>query len=287
MFFLLAITIGCWGDNPVAGAALGAGDERPVWLFERGPSGWSRRPKAIAHKVSSLGLGINGDQLVLTMQCFWGDCGSERKRRTIGPPVHTLSTSDLAHFTPGMFRLVDPDDRVPIDTEYRQGGAIWYYGTHAGVVGDPAAHKDPHSIYRATIVGDRIVDPQLMMTGPGLADPAPIQFRGDTLLFLTTQPGRAIGMAQGSPLRITKTWSGVSVPHAMVVGDEIWLWAQQVRQGKMVPVRSISRDGAQSWTDWQTPLPTDDIAGCGNPVGGVFRGTPLVFCVTEKIGGHP
>ena len=186
-----------------------------------------------------------------------------------------------------MIRLVDPDDRVPIDTEYRPkpgGGNIWYYGTVAGTPGDPAAHTAPHGIYKATIQGDRLVNPTRMITGPGLADPAPIQVDGKTFLFLTTVPGRSIGMATGDPLRVTRTWEGVSVPHAMRVGAEIWLWAQRIQNGRMTPVRIRSADSGQTWTDWEAPLPLEGIAGCGNPVGGVFRNTPVVFCVTEAIG---
>jgi hypothetical protein len=287
MIVLWAALLGCSGDPPVASAAIGPGPDRPVWRFEKTASGWIRSLEPVAHSVSSLGLGIDDHHLVLTVQCFWSDCGSESKRRTIGPPVHTLSTNDLRTFEAGMIRLVDPDDRVPIDTEYRPkpgGGNIWYYGTVAGTPGDPAAHTAPHGIYKATIQGDRLVNPTRMITGPGLADPAPIQVDGKTFLFLTTVPGRSIGMATGDPLRVTRTWEGVSVPHAMRVGAEIWLWAQRIQNGRMTPVRIRSADSGQTWTDWEAPLPLEGIAGCGNPVGGVFRNTPVVFCVTEAIG---
>ncbi len=278
--------LGCWGDSPVSGAALGPGSERPVWMFRYGSGGWERHPDAIAHRVSSLGLGIVDGQAVLTMQCFWGDCGSEIKRKQIGPPVHLLSTSDLKTFEPGMMRLVDPEDRVPIDTEIRsEGGAavVWYYGTQAGMRGDPAEHANSHGIYRAKVQDNRLVEPVQMISGPGLADPAPIELGNETVVFLTTQPGREIGMAKGTPLKIQRTWSGVSVPHAMVVGTELWLWAQTVREGRMIPVRSKSGDRGQTWTDWEAPLPLDGLEGCGNPVGAVFAQTPVVFCVSEPL----
>jgi len=225
--------------------------------------------------------------LVLTMQCFWSDCGSESKRKTDGPPVHALTTSDLKTWKAAMWRLKDPDDRVPIDTEFRAEAGqsqIWYYGTRAGALGDPARHKEPHAIYSAQVEGDRVVSPVLHLRGLGLADPAPLTVQGESWLFLTTQPGRSIGLAKGQPLRVVREWNGVSVPHAMVVGDAIWLWAQRVEQGQMVPVRSVSHDRGQTWSDWSTPLPVSDISGCGNPVGAIFQGDPVVFCVTEPLG---
>ena len=186
-----------------------------------------------------------------------------------------------------MIRLVDPDDRVPIDTEVREEGGsqfVWYYGTQAGLMGDPADHAQAHRIFRAKVDGGRLVDPMMMIVAPGLADPAPLIHDGKTLLFLTTLPGRSIGMASGTPLRIQRTWTGVSVPHAMTVDGEIWLWAQRFRSGRMIPVRTRSRDGGLTWSDWDEPLPMDGLSGCGNPVGAVFQQTPVVFCITEPVG---
>ena len=289
MLILLLTLLACDRDAPVAGHALGPGRDRPVWMFRQKEGRWTRSEVPVAHSASSLGLGVNGDQLVLTMQCFWGDCGSESKRKTDGPPVHALTTSDLETWKPAMWRLKDPADRVPIDTEFvmhSERAEIWYYGTRAGALGDPAKHKEPHAIYSATIDGDRLVNPNLRIRGVGLADPAPVMVSGETWLFVTTQPGRAIGLAKGTPFQVVREWKGVSVPHAMVVGDEIWLWAQRVERGMMVPVRIISQDQGQTWSDWATPFAVNDISGCGNPVGAIFEGDPVIFCVTEPLGVH-
>jgi len=286
LLFLLTL-IACWGDAPVAGHAAGPGDERPVWMFQENAGRWTRSAEPVAHSASSLGLGVDGDRLVLTMQCFWENCGSESKRKTDGPPVHALTTADLKNWKAAMWRLKDPDDRVPIDTEFRvtKGQSqIWYYGTRAGQMGDPAFHQESHTIFSATVEKERLLEPQLRMRGPGLADPAPLNVHGEHWLFLTTQPGRAIGLAKGEPLQLVREWQGVSVPHAMVVDDSVWLWAQRVEKGRMVPVRSISNDKGQTWSDWSTPLPVDDLPGCGNPVGAIFGGSPVVFCVTEPLG---
>ncbi len=289
LIFLLTL-LACADDSPVAGAAAGPGSDRPVWMFQENKGRWTRSVEPVAHSASSLGLGTDGDRLVLTMQCFWGDCGSESKRKTDGPPVHALITTDLQNWSAAMWRLKDPADRVPIDTEFRStgtGGQIWYYGTAAGAVGDPAQHADPHVIFVATTQDEGLVMPTEVIRGSGLADPSPLVVNGETWLFLTTKPGRAIGLARGEPLRMVREWNGVSVPHAMVVNGAIWLWAQRFERGRMVPVRSISQDGGQTWSEWAAPLPMEGIAGCGNPVGTMWQGRPVVFCVTEPIGGSP
>ena len=138
--------------------------------------------------------------------------------------------------------------------------------------------------FRRTYESDRLVEPTLHIQGAGLADPSPIKVAGEQWVFLTTRPGRAIGLAKGKPLQIVREWQNVSVPHAMVVGDAVWLWAQRVEQGVMVPVRSISHDRGQTWSEWSTPFAVNDISGCGNPVGAIFEGDPVVFCVTEPLG---
>ena len=290
MLFLLLTLFACRGDAPVAGNAMGPGTERPVWMFRENAGRWTRSAEPVAHRVSSLGLGVAGDQLVLTMQCFWGDCGSESRRKTDGPPVHALTTTDLKTWKAAMWRLKDPEDRVPIDTELRSVDgetSVWYYGTRSGALGDPATHQEPHVIYSATVKDDGLVSPEAHIRGPGLADPSPLWVEGKPWLFLTTQPGMAIGLAKGEPLQLVREWKGVSVPHAMVVGSEVWLWAQRVEKGRMMPVRAVSGDRGQTWSDWTTPLPMNGISGCGNPVGAIFQGHPVVFCVTEPLGAPP
>ena len=127
------------------------------------------------------------------------------------------------------------------------------------------------------------------MTEPAAAqdDPAPVTVGQETMLFVTTQPGRAIGLATGTPFVLQREWTGVSVPHAMVVGREVWLWAQTVRDGRMIPVLSKSADAGQQWSDWSAPLPLEGLDGCGNPVGAVFQGAPVVFCVSEPLRFRP
>ena len=67
MLILIITLLGCWGDKPVAGAALGPGVDRPVWMFRLGGDGWKRKKEPVANSASSLGLGVVDDRLVLTM----------------------------------------------------------------------------------------------------------------------------------------------------------------------------------------------------------------------------
>ncbi len=257
-------------------------------MFQQTPQGWTRSAEPIAHGMSSLGLGSDDSGLVLTAQCFWGDCGNVMWRHLVGPPVHGIRTEDLQTWSPAMWRLVDKEDRVPIDTELRQGeggSEVWYYGTRAGAQGDPALHEQAHTIYRARVSDDRLVEPMAMLTGAHLADPAPVRFRGVDMVFLTTEPGRAISRATGTPLALNMRFEGVSVPHAMVVGESLWLWAHTVREGRHVPVRATSEDG-ESWTPFAAILPTEGI-DCANPVGTVWQGQAVVFCVSEPLGRGP
>ncbi len=287
--FTFALSLACIGDPPVADRALArvSNPARPVWMFRYGPSGWTRDPEPIAHSMSSLGLGQMANRLVLTTQCFWKDCGSIFWMHRVGPPVHAIATTDLEHWSPLMWRLVDPEERIPIDTELRQDGReIWYYGTPRGEEGDPALRVDPHTIYRATIAGERVVDPTPMITGPQLADPAPIRLGGETLLWLTTRPGQAVGLARGEPLAIVREWPGISVPHASRVGEEIWVWAHRIDRGRHVPVLSRSTDG-ETWSPFTAVLDMNGLDGCANPVGAQFLGTPLVFCVQEPLTPSP
>jgi len=286
MRLLLPFLLGCVIDPPVASRALGADAHtgRAVWMFRQTDGGWARSATPVAHAMSSLGLGMVDGAVVLTAQCWWDDCGSLLWRHIVGPPVHGIQSTDLEQWSPVMWRLVDPEDRVPIDTELRptaDGAEVWYYGTPSGQLGDPAMFDTPHTIFSARVEGERLVDPVARMTAPHLADPAPVTFRGQEMVFLTVRPGHAAGLAMGEPLQIVHTWEGVSVPHGVVVGDALWLWAHRVEEGRFVPVRSVSADG-RHWSPWEAILPTAGTS-CANPVGAVVQSEPVVFCVEEQV----
>jgi len=287
--FLILTLLACLSDPPVAVHTMDpSATDRPVWMFQRGTSGWTRSTDPVAHRMSSLGLGTDGTGLVLTANCYWKICGSVMWRHLVGPPVHGLRTTDLSSWTPVMWRLVDPQDRIPIDTEIGQRGehtVAWYFGTQPGVEGDPALHQTQHTLFQAQMEDDRLVDPKPLIVGSHLADPSYVRFQGADFLFMTTMPGGAVGLARGDPLQLVREWRGVSVPHAMVVGKELWLWAHQIIDGLHVPVRSVTRDG-ESWSDFSRVLPTQGL-DCANPVGIVWKETPVVFCVSEPLGEKP
>lgn len=277
--------VGCVPDVPASGPVLVENpDARThVWMFRSTNGVWTRHPSPLAHSMSSLGVGNLGDTLVLTGQCWWGSCGSEIHRWLSGPPVHGIQTRDLVTWTPAMWRLDDPAGMIPIDTEIvvrPEGTSLWYYGVPVGPRGDPAKRTADHRLRRASLDDGQFVQPVDVVVGPHLADPIPVWFRGERLLFATSRPGAEVSQYSGDPPVSVQTWKGVSVPHAMVVDDELWLWAQRIRNGRRSPVRARSSDG-RTFTEWETPLPNPGKEDCANPVGTVFRGEPVMFCLSE------
>jgi hypothetical protein len=86
----------------------------------------------------------------------------------------------------------------------------------------------------------------------------------------------------GSPLQRRHRFQGVSVPHALVVDDALWLLATQVNQGRQQPVRAISRDG-KTFSDFEPFLPLKADEVCASPVGVDLNGKIAVLCVEEPL----
>ena len=111
------LLIACtWIDPPVVEAVVGPdpGAERHVWLFRQQPDGrFLRDEEPLAHSLSSLGLEVVEEALVLTAVGVWLGSVSEWRREWWGPPVHALRTVDLETWEPLLWRLSgDTLDRV-------------------------------------------------------------------------------------------------------------------------------------------------------------------------------
>ncbi len=281
------LTACSWVDPPVVADVVGhdPGAERHVWLFrEQADGSFARDPAPFAHSLSSLGLAVVDDALVLTAVGVWLGSVSEWRREWLGAPLHALSTADLETWEPLLWRLGgDEDNRVPIDPQLHSGPSgleLWYYAVPPMERGDPALHTAERVIARARLDG-RATWVEDVLTAPSLADPSPVEFQGRTLLFATTRPGSEITLFAGEPLVRVRTWPDVSVPHAFVHEGVLQLWASQWVGSQQVAVRATSTDG-RTFTPWERPLPMAGLRHCASPVGASWQGQVVVACADEE-----
>jgi len=282
----LLLTACTWVDPPVVATVVGhdPGAERHVWMFRQQPNGsFQRDPVPIASSLSSLGLEVVDDALVLTAVGVWLGSVSEWRREWLGPPLHALRTTDLDTWEPLIWRLSgDAQDRVPIDPQLHATAAgvdLYYYAVPAMERGDPALHTTDHVIARATLDGG-FTWQEDVLSARNLADPSPVTFQGQTLLFATTRPGSEITLFSGDPLTRVRTWSDVSVPHAFVHDGVLQLWASRWRGSQQVAVRATSTNG-RDFTAWDEPLPMAGLRHCASPVGASWQGQVLALCADE------
>jgi len=291
---LLILTLAC-SPTPEAGpeeplsAALLVQEENPrrkLWLYEDAGAGFVRREPHIARDISSLGAIVADNELILTGICWWPGCGSPeemKKRQERGPAVFGLSTRDLESWTPRQWRLNDSRGFTPIDPQLSSGPEgleLWYFGAPGQAHVDPMDRKK-HAIRRAPLQEDgRFHARESIVEDLGLADPSPIRFRDQDWLFVTQFAAESVVAYKGSPPQKTHRFQGVSVPHALVVDDALWLLASQIVNGRQQPVRAISTDG-ETFSDFEPFLPLKPDQVCASPVGAVFSGKIAVFCVEE------
>lgn len=272
-------------------AALLVHEENPrrkLWLFENTDQGFVRRTPHIARDISSLGAVVVDQELILTGLCWWPGCGTPAEmklRQELGPAVFGISTRDLKNWTARQWRLVDEKGFTPIDPqlqETKNGLELWYFGAPGQAHMDPM-NRDRHEIRRATLQDDgRFHATHTVLNEPGLADPSPVTFQGEPWVFATQFAAESIVAYSGNPLQRRKRFKGVSVPHALVVNDVLWLLAIRVVQGRQQPVRAISKDG-QIFSEFEPFLPLEAHEVCASPVGVDFNGKIAVFCVEEPL----
>ena len=278
-------------DEEPLSAALLVHEESPrrkLWLFRESNGEFKRQTPHIARDISSLGATVHRGELTLTGICWWPGCGSPEemaKRHELGPLVFGLSTTDLDSWTPLQWRLVDPLHYTPIDPQLRVGESgleLWYFGVPGQAHRDPADRSN-HDIRRATLGSDgRFYAEETVIRAPGLADPAPIEFKNNDLLFATQFAAESIVVYRGSPPEQVARFEGVSVPFPMVVDEELWLLATRVINGRPQAVRAISKDGIQ-FSEFSPFLPLGSEEVCASPVGAQLNGSTVVFCVEEPI----
>ena len=114
----------------------------------------------------------------------------------------------------------------------------------------------------------------------GLADPSPVRFGGELLVFATAYPHAVKGYA-GEPLAQFTSMAGLTVPFATVVGDELWLLAQRNVSGGRRPVLARSSDGRSFGSASPIDLGADAPRSCTSPVLGPTADDFVLLCVEE------
>lgn len=127
------------------------------------------------------------------------------------------------------------------------------------------------------------------LEGPGITDPSPVVFAGETHLFASVL-GRGVVQFRGDPLREVQAWGRVQVPQAVVVDDEVWVVAQARIRARRQPVLARSSDGRR-FSSWEPLLPEGEIEHCTSPVLGPSpAGGFVLLCVSEQpppdVGGR-
>jgi len=254
-------------------------------MFTDSGSGFVAHENPIARDMSSLGLGVVDGEIWLTGLCWWPGCGSNAEmeiRQREGPLLFGIGTRDLSEWRALQWRLKGAGDLTPIDPEIRQtddGIVLWYYGVPGQQHNDPM-NRTNHEIHTANLQGENFVSNGLLLRGHGLGDPAPITYKGEQLLFATTEAAQTSGVFTGQQPREVSKLEGVSVPFAFEVNGALWLLASKIINGHPTPVRATSNDG-RNFSQWEEFLPTGNMEGCSSPVGAVVGETIAVFCVNE------
>ena len=215
------------------------------------------RGEPLREKVASLGLDRRSDgQLWLSFLDHRGEAGW--RERLLGPPVAGMIWDGGWEET--QWQVRDPEAPALVDPQWL--GDRLFYVAFSGT-GDPAEG----------ITRIRSSDGVTWLEGKGLADPMPVEREGQIELFVTHHPGAIVHYA-GDPLVEVHRFDA-TVPHALLVEDEVWLVAQ--RGQRRSPHRSVFRGG--TWSPWEELV---DAPGCTSPVLGPMREQGWVLLCVEE-----
>lgn len=237
-----------------------------VWVHRRTADGWTRDPAPFARGFSSLHAAWwNGEWVVAGLPhagepSWWNEAFP---RLAVG----ALVSRDLTAWEARSFS-VEAEGASLIDpaiVEGPEGAELWFVQVEGG--GDPGEGSRPVKVVRTRWNGEGFDRAEVVGTGRGLVDPAPVWFDGAWRVFLTRDHSAVVTLEGATIL------PGCSVPFARVEGGEIVLWAQRPVGGKRVAVESRSRD-LRSWT----PPVELTREGCASPSGGA----DAMFCVEER-----
>ena len=130
---------------------------------------------------------------------------------------------------------------------------------------------------------------RIWLKGKGLGDPTPVRFQDQVHLFVTraqivrnqVQVCVQHYVEQEDDVRLLNEFSGLSVPYATVIDDQLWVLAQRRGRSGSIPVWSRTTDGS-SWDDWKA-IPIKGYGNnCSSPVLGQLLEKWWIFCSEES-----
>ena len=244
---------------------------------------WTAVQDSVPHSFSSLGLHREEGHLVLSGQ-------HRLQRPTREEEDMELLWSQLLHFDGVKWRAeIRPftaDFSAHADHQWFEG-ELWLQST-------PPLFREGQYDSKATTGRDPLLQnvlhqirtpDRIWLEKKGLADPTPVRFKNELQLFVT-QAKRNQGQVEAfihhyvyrdDQFTLTRIFSGVSVPYAVVVADELWLLAQRRSRSGPIPMWTKTRDGInwESWSDVPIDLPKN---GCSSPVMGRLQEKWWIFC---------
>ena len=251
---------------------------------------WTAQKDPPLHSLSSLGLHHEDGNIVLSAQ-------HRLQMPTKEEEEMQLLWSQLLHFDGVAWRAEVRPFSAPIsahaDHQWFEG-ELWLQSSpplfrggagavapdQLGAARDPLLLKVDHEIRTP----DRV-----WLSGVGLADPAPLRFKGDLHLFVTRAEihNQELRLSvehyveQDGQLEKKSVFSGRSVPFALEVNGEMWLLAQQRTRSGAQLVSSRTADGV-SWSSWAPLLSSELERSCSSPVMGRVGEKWWIFCVEQR-----
>lgn len=246
--------------------APGAPDHHRVWVHRRADGAWKRDPAPIARAFSSLHAARWDGEWVVTglpgagAPSWWEEA---LPRLAAG----ALVSGDLSAWEGRSFPVQAEGASLidPAIVAGPEGMELWFVRVEGA--GDPGEGSRPVEVVRTRWNGKAFDRAEVIGTGRGLVDPAPVWFEGAWRVFLT-RDHTAVVTLDG-----TVVLPGCSVPFAREEAGEIVLWAQRPMGGSMVAVESRSRD----LRSWSAPVQLT-AESCASPSGGA----DVMFCVEER-----
>ena len=239
-----------------------------AWFTSADGHSWTRQSDDLTDKFVSLGLSVRSDGSLWLSGIDQSGLASAEEQET-GPRPEGFIGKDGVWTRTRWEEIHDADVAQYIDPQWF-GDSLWYISRKGG--GDPA-HGGRNEV-RSSPPGT------VHYSAPGIADPSPVEFKGERYVFITGQTGSIIQLG-GAPLQELGHWAAVTVPFATVIGSELWLFGQHNVGGKRQPVLRRSLDGRTWPGEWQPVLPADSVGNCTSPVMGPWGEGFALLCVDE------